>query len=214
MPFDSCRETDCKPGVPARRDTRRRFLARAGRWTFGSVALLMGGAASGRAEASANDVSSPRLEDSEFAYISPLRSDGQESRCHAELWYAWLDESVVVIVAKDGWKATAERRGLDRARVWIGNHGRWKGWFGSRNESFRNAPPLECRVERSRDASLLDRLLASYARKYPDEIADWRDRMRNGFEDGSRVLLRYQPLGRPLSRPLRMPAGPAPRKSV
>ena len=32
---------------------------------------------------------------------------------------------------------------------------------------------------------------ARYETKYPDEIADWRDEMRNGFRDGSRILIRY-----------------------
>ena len=47
-------------------------------------------------------------------YISPIRSDGAESQCHAELWYAWMQDSpggdpsagsVVVTVATKGWKA-------------------------------------------------------------------------------------------------------------
>ena len=132
------------------------------------------------------------LESSPYVYISPLRSDGRESTCHAEVWYAWLDETVVVIVAADRWKARAIERGLARTRIWVGDHGRWKGWI-SNNEEFRSAPSFEAVGERVRDAGLLDRLLAAYEAKYPDEIAQWRDRMRDGFADGSRVLLRYRP---------------------
>ena len=43
------------------------------------------------------------------------------------------------------------------------------------------------------DAAMIERLLAAYELKYPDEIDSWRDRMRSGFADGSRVLLRYRP---------------------
>ena len=130
------------------------------------------------------------LPGSEFVYISPLRSDGRESVCHGEVWYGWLDGSVVIITSTGSWKARALERGLDRARVWVGNHGRWKGLI-FRNEAFRVAPHFEARATRVRDAALLERLLALFETKYPDEIADWRDRMRGGYADGSRILIRY-----------------------
>jgi len=40
---------------------------------------------------------------------------------------------------------------------------------------------------------LIDRLLARYDEKVPAEIREWRDPMRNGFSDGSRVLIRCRP---------------------
>jgi len=43
------------------------------------------------------------LASSPLVYISPLRSDGEESRCHGEVWYAWLDDSVVINTATDRW---------------------------------------------------------------------------------------------------------------
>jgi hypothetical protein len=132
------------------------------------------------------------LETSPYVYVSPLRSDGSESRCHGEVWYGWLDGAVVVITAADTWKARSLGQGLQRARIWVGDHGRWKRLIG-RNESFREAPSFEARAARARDAELLDRLLALYETKYPAEIGRWRDRMRAGYADGSRVLIRYRP---------------------
>ncbi len=181
----------------ARHSTRRRFLESLGGAAVGGAAVWLGlgtTAPRARAEASQGTFSRKLLEDSAFAYISPLRSGGQESTCHAEVWYAWLDDSVVVTVAADRWKAQALDRGLDRARVWIGDHGRWKTWLGGRNESFRKAPHFEARVERVADLGEIETLLEVYERKYPHEIATWRDRMRSGTADGSRVLLRYSPL--------------------
>ena len=55
-------------------------------------------------------------------------------------------------------------------------------------------PSFEARAEGIKDDALLDRLLAIYERKYPGEIAKWRDRMRNGHADGSRILIRYTPV--------------------
>ena len=170
--------------------TRRRFTS-ALAWGALGASTLAWAAAPSRAAAPA----SPKLlDESPFVYISPLKRDGSESTCHAELWYAWLDDAVVVIVASDRWKATALTRGLDRARIWVGDHGLWKTWYGGRNEAFRDAPNFVGKGEAVKDAALLDRLLARYETKYPDEIADWRDAMRNGYADGTRTLIRYSPV--------------------
>jgi len=161
-----------------RRVDRRTFLGATAAGLLAPVAF---------ARAAALDAA---LADSEFAYVSPLLADGTESRCHGEVWYAWLDGAVVVITGSDRWKARALRRGLTSARVWLGSHGRWKQLIGT-NEAFRMAPHFDAEVEASRDATLLERMLAVYETKYPAEIASWRDEMRGGFADGSRTLLRY-----------------------
>lgn len=139
------------------------------------------------------------LEQSDFVYVSPLRSDGQESTCHAEVWYGWLDGAVVLLTGAQTWKARSLARGLTRTRIWVGNHGRWKQLLG-RNEDFRKAPSFEAKASPSKNDALLDRLLALYDEKYPAEIANWRDRMRNGYHDGSRVLIRYEPSSSEASR--------------
>ena len=134
-----------------------------------------------------------KLRDSPYVYVSPLRSSGSESTCHGEVWYGWIDGSVVLITSKESWKARSLTKGLDRARIWVGDYGRWKQFFG-RNEDFRAGPSFEARATAVRDVELLDRLLASYEIKYPEEVADWRDKMRSGFHDGTRVLIRYTPI--------------------
>jgi len=132
------------------------------------------------------------LEKSEFVYVSPLRTDGNESTCHGEVWYGWLGGSVVIITSAKTWKARALTKGLSGARIWVGDHGRWKKMLGS-NEAFRKAPHFDAIGSAVKDDALLDRLLALYEKKYPDEIANWRDRMRKGYQDGSRVLIKYRP---------------------
>ena len=104
----------------------------------------------------------------------------------------WLDGAVVLITSTESWKSRAQRGGLDRARVWVGEHGRWKGGLGS-NDAFRKAAHFDAAVAAVKDDALLDRLLALYETKYPDEIGKWRERMRSGYREGSRVLLRYTP---------------------
>ena len=132
------------------------------------------------------------LEKSPFVYVSPLRSDGRESACHGEVWYGWLDGSVVLITSAESWKARSLDRGLERARLWVGDYGRWKRVVG-RNEAFRSGPSFEARATVAREEALLERLLEVYQRKYPEEIGRWRERFRSGFADGTRVLIRYAP---------------------
>ncbi len=177
--------------------TRRSFITRVGRVGVGSLGLVW--ALPGRPRPAIAEQPAPApapltlLEESPYVYISPLLSNGKESSCHAELWFGWIDDSVIVTVAKERWKATALTRGLEGARIWVGDHGRWKTMLGARNEKFRTAPNFVAKAERVDDPEMIERLLVVYAKKYPNEIDAWRDKMRSGTADGSRILIRYRP---------------------
>jgi hypothetical protein len=132
------------------------------------------------------------LAESPYVYVSPLRSNGEESRCHGEVWFGWLDDSVVVITGSKTWKARSLAKGLDRARIWVGDYGRVKKLMGS-NEAFRSGTSFLARAEQVNAASTLDALLALYDKKYPAEIGNWRGPMRAGFQDRTRILIRYRP---------------------
>lgn len=131
------------------------------------------------------------LRKSGFVYVSPLLGSGAESRCHGEVWFGWLDGSVVLITSKESWKARALGRGLARARIWVGDHGRVGRVLG--RDAFRAAPSFDARASAPKDAALVDRLMAVYREKYPGEIGTWEPRFRSGVESGERILLRYEP---------------------
>ena len=132
------------------------------------------------------------LAQSPYVYVSPLRSDGHESACHSQLWFGWMDGSIVVSTGVKSWRARCIDQGLTRARIWVGDHGSWKQPFGS-NDAFRRGPSLFARASALKEPALLRRLLAIYDAKYSVEIAQWRGRILRGFEDGSRLLIRYTP---------------------
>lgn len=167
-------------------DLTRRQLIRLG---LGTAAALAWPARS-RAAALGADVTA-LLEKSGFVYVSPLLGSGAESRCHGEVWFGWLDGSVVLITSKESWKARALGRGLVRARIWVGDHGRVGGMLGS--DAFRAAPSFDARASEAKDAALLDPLMAIYRKKYPDEIDSWEPRFRSGVASGERILIRYAP---------------------
>jgi len=169
---------------------RRAFL--------GGAALLLLWPARGLAEpgtSAANQETIRLLDTSKFIYVSPLRKNGAESTCHGEVWYAWLDDTVVLNTRRGTWKVRSLEKGLDRVRIWVGDYGRWKPGIGSeRSEAFRKAPSFNARASFETDRKVLDRLIALYEKKYEGEFDRWREDMQAGFFSGQRKLIRYTPV--------------------
>ncbi len=138
----------------------------------------------------ANDDSLERaLHDSDLIYLTPIRTDGSESRCQAEVWFVPDEGNLLVVTDSNTWRARAPRLGLDRARVWVGDLGLW----GDTDGKYRSLPQLETVVSHERDAFVQARVLDSFGEKYPVQWVVWGPRWRAGLADGSRVMLRYQP---------------------
>jgi len=130
------------------------------------------------------------LERSPLVYVSPLKSDGNESSCHGEVWFFHDHGDVVLATGKDTWKARALGRDLDRARIWVGDYGPVK----SAGDKYRKAPAFLALASRDQDPEVFERLLAKFGQKYPDEWDKWEPRFRKGYAEGSRVVIRYSPL--------------------
>jgi len=131
------------------------------------------------------------LKTSPYVYISPLHPDGKESRCHAEVWYFYDQGGVVIATGPDRWKTRAIDRGWSAARVWVGDYGRVK----QDGDGFRKGPSFRAKARRDSDRAVFERLMLSFAKKYPDAWGKWEPRFRKGYEDASRVLIRYEPTG-------------------
>lgn len=169
------------------RVTRRRLLAAAG---AGAAWLLLPRSARA-ADFALSDAARAALAASPLVYVSPLKRDGSESACHAEMWFVADGGDVLVVTAAERWRARAIRRGLGRARLWVGDFGVWTRSGGR----FRSAPSFLAGASLEADAAVRERALAAYGQKYPDEWDKWRPRFRDGLADGSRVLIRYVPVG-------------------
>lgn len=124
---------------------------------------------------------------SQLIYISPIRSDGTESRCQAEVWFMRQDDSLYVVTATDAWRARAVEAGLNQAKVWVGDVGVW-----SRNEEYRDLPSVMGRASLVDDPAVHAALLKKFGGKYPEEWGTWGPRFQEGLAEGSRVLIRYQ----------------------
>lgn len=172
---------------PARLWVSRRALLRGGALALGSLALPLR-----RARAESQEL--PRavreaLATSRFVYISPLRSDGSESRCHGEVWFSYDRGDVLIASQSDTWKVRALGKGLARARIWVGDF----GVVSRAGERYRAAPRFEAGAEFERSEAAFERLLADFARKYPEGWERWEPRFRKGWREGSRLVIRYRP---------------------
>lgn len=127
-------------------------------------------------------------QESSLVYVSPLTKDGAESTCHGEVWFVKDGADLLVVTASDRWKAKAIGKGLDRARLWVGEHGVWK----NANGAFRKSPMHDATARI--DADSHEKALESFGSKYAKEWGKWGPRFKGGLADGSRVLIRYSPV--------------------
>ena len=129
-----------------------------------------------------------KLETSQLVYITPIKSNGEESRCKAEIWFAHHDGGVFVVTPPETWRARAVGKGLTRARLWVGEFGVWTQSGGA----FREAPEFMARASIESNAEIHARVLAAMGEKYADSgWSRWGQRFKDGLEDGSRVMIRY-----------------------
>lgn len=126
---------------------------------------------------------------SPLIYVTPLKRDGQESRCHSEVWFAQDGDSALVVTASDRWRAKAIAKGLDRARVWVGDYGVWDP-----SAKYKAAPSFEAQASFEKTPAQHDHALALFGSKYTKDWDSWGPRFKNGLADGSRVLVRYRPV--------------------
>ena len=139
--------------------------------------------------ASIADATAKALGTSNVIYITPLKQDGSESTCHAEVWFVYDSGAIYVVTSSEAWRARAVGLGLTQARMWVGEFGTWK----SAKEAYRKAPQLSASGSLIDDAAAHVQALALFGKKYSSEWSDWGPKFKNGLADGSRVMLRYTP---------------------
>ena len=131
---------------------------------------------------------SDKLGTSQLVYITPIKSDGEESRCKAEIWFSHHEGDVFVVTPPEAWRARAVGKGLNKARLWVGEFGQWTQSDGA----FRDAPEFMATASIESDAKKHAVVLAAMGEKYAETgWGRWGQRFRDGLVDGSRVMIRY-----------------------
>ncbi len=126
---------------------------------------------------------------SPLVYVSPLKKNGEESACHGEVWFVKEGDDLLVVTDAERWRASCIRSGLDRARLWVGDHGVWTQSKGA----FRSSPSYDARASIDTDRAAHARALESFGKKYADSWDKWGPRFAKGLASGDRVLIRYTP---------------------
>ncbi len=150
-----------------------------------TIPLLSRTAFSAEGEATPSD----KLKTSQLVYITPIKSNGEESRCKAEIWFSHHDGDVFVVTPPETWRAQAVGKGLTQARIWVGEFGQWQQSDGA----FRDAPEFMASASIEADAETHERVLASMGEKYAQTgWGRWGKAFKEGLADGSRVMIRYR----------------------
>ena len=117
------------------------------------------------------------LRDAKYVYIQSQRKSGDLSQS-AEIWYFYDDGAVWVGTRPSSWRVRRIKAGRTKARIAVGK---------------KDGPAFDATGEIVKDPAAEQRLMAEFARKYPDGWARFADSFRDGFKTGDRVLVRYRP---------------------
>ena len=149
-----------------------------------TIPLLARAAFAEEAEATPSD----KLATSQLVYITPIKSNGEESRCKAEIWFAHHDGDVFVVTPPETWRAQAVGKGLTKARLWVGEFGVWTQADGA----FRDAPEFMATASIETESNVHAKVLSTMGEKYARTgWGRWGQRFKDGLVDGSRVMIRY-----------------------
>ena len=155
---------------------------------LGTFSLLVAGYTGGRQALADLGPAASFLDKSGLIYLTPIKSNGENSRCQAEVWFVHHGGDVYVVTKSDAWRTEALRRGLTRARIWIGEFGPWTSAKGQ----YLSAPTLVVTGAIEQDTNLQADVLNGFGAKYASEWGTWGPRFRDGLSDGSRAMLRYR----------------------
>jgi len=117
------------------------------------------------------------LTDSKYVYISSTRKDGSLSK-PAEIWYLFHDGAVYVGTRPTSWRVKRIKAGRPDAKIAVGS---------------LDGPSFTATGSLVNDPSVQEVLYKTYAQKYPDGWKTHEQAFRDGFKDGSRVLVKYVP---------------------
>jgi hypothetical protein len=118
------------------------------------------------------------LKTSKYIYLSSTRKDGNLGE-PAEIWFLYHQGSVYVGSSPKSWRARRIKWGRPQAKIWVGK---------------RDGPSFAASGKIVDDAEVQAIMLKTFAEKYPEGWGRYERSFRDGFKDGSRVLIRYTPV--------------------
>lgn len=151
----------------------RRYAARMPR----ALALLLVLVTAAGARAGLSAEATKALRESTYVYVQSQRKTGEWSK-PAEIWFHYEDGKVYVGTRPTSWRVKRIGWKRAKARIAVGKV---------------DGPAFEAHGELVKDHAVEERLMADYAKKYPEGWAKFEQAFRDGFKSGERVVVRYTP---------------------
>ena len=117
------------------------------------------------------------LRNSAYVYVQSERKSGQLGKA-AEIWFFYDGSAVYVGTRPTSWRVRRIKAGRARAHIAVGK---------------ADGPAFDATGALVNDTAIQEKLMADYARKYPEGWKRFADSFRDGFKTGERVLVRYTP---------------------
>lgn len=117
------------------------------------------------------------LRDAKYVYVQSERKSGEMGK-PAEIWFYYDGGPVYVATRPTSWRVKRIKAGRTKARIAVGK---------------TDGPSFAAAGELVRDPAVEEKLMADFAKKYPDGWPRHADGFRSGFKSGDRVLVRYTP---------------------
>lgn len=118
-----------------------------------------------------------QLAEATYVYVQSERKSGEWSK-PAEIWFFVDGGKLYVGTRPQSWRVKRINAGRTKARIAIGTV---------------DGPAFEATGAVVKDPAVEEKLMAAFAKKYPDGWKRHEDSFRQGFKSGERVLVAYTP---------------------
>jgi hypothetical protein len=127
-----------------------------------------------------------------YVYIASTRKDGALGK-PSEIWFFSDGEAVYVGTSPKSWRVRRIKAGRPQAKIWIGKPD-GASHFNATEGDLEGLPSFAARGEIVNDAKMQEKMFEAYAKKYKAGWSQHESGFRDGFKDGSRVMLKYTPV--------------------
>jgi hypothetical protein len=117
------------------------------------------------------------LANSKYVYIASTRKNDSLSK-PAEIWFLYRNGAVYVGTPPTTWRARRIKAGRTAAKIWVGKP---------------DGPSFMATGAIVNEPDVYPVMFETFAKKYPDGWLQHEQKFRQGFKDGSRVLIKYTP---------------------
>lgn len=139
--------------------------------------LLTTGCRPAHADSALTEAQRDDLANSRYVYISSQRKGGNFGS-PAEIWFLFHDGAVWVGTTPNSWRARRIKAGRPDAKIAVGKV---------------DGPSIKAKGAIVKDAAVEELMFKTFASKYPEGWPKHEQKFRDGFKDGSRILIKYTP---------------------